>query len=621
MAELPSCPFETRVDNGEYLLTWNCVDYDARAIERGRRAAQRREEARAAERDRDTQAAERDRQMLGMARNINDRMQRNDQRLQEQAEAQANKEAARHAQQDQAAKEQREMMQQLKNQVADLQAQVSKPQSAGPAFDMGALQKMISEGRTEQISKADIKQLIDDAVGKQLAGVARSSDLESAAARMERNLHKVSGASDAQVAQQVQRELTSAINQVGRYVDARQKKIEDSQQSSQHSDMPSQPAAAARMKTEFIVEELPSDDQPRTKHRSSSSHDKVKALPYPGSGTSDTRSQVGSSQKKASVLQPSYDQPLRSSKMSTVSVPPTANDVITLANARQARETDARPSRSSKGSTVSVNPSDANAMVRSKAAAPVAMPEAGTRSGSTKGPKLSTMSEQPSDMNVLVRPKSNHSGSPVSSTPGQPFAPNPAQVPQATAAPSRSSKMSTMSVQPSDMNTLTKAKPTESAPTPNPNQVPQIAVMPPKSSSTKMSTMSVQPSDANALMRPKSSSSSAKMSTMSVQPSDMNALVRPGFEHPPKQDSRSSKKLSTMSIQPSDNNAMVRSQPGGTQQNSNSSAKGSRGSRIQAVNDRRGKARPSPLRQIENVQLEDGMSQALVRQSKDVVKK
>lgn len=535
--------------------------YDARAAarERDARAAERDREARTIERDTDDRAAERDRQMLGVAQKIENRMQRSDQRCQELAEAQAKNEAGLQARHEQSAREQREMMQQLQYQMAVLQSQVSTPQPASPAIDMGALQKIISEGGAEQISKADIKQLIDDAVSKQLSGVARSSDLELAASRMERNLHKVAGASNAQVAQQVQRELTSAISQVERHMDTRQQRIA----ASQHQHKASPQSNWSQVQTHFTIEELPNDDEQK-RTPTASSHCKSKALPAPREGIKDWASQIekppheatamqtrkvqpqnmiGSTNDSISAFQPQVNQPVRGlgsqgSNSRTSDMPMEGNAVARV------KQSSDKPSRSSKTSSVSVQPSERNALVLPRVDK---VPEPDSKPG--RSSKISTVSVQPSESNAIVRFKAVPAPTPGLGSSWAPSNPTVAP-PQLSAERDKKPKMSTVSVQPSDQNALVRAKArtssskTSTVPMPltadqngivGPAQIPQIAPAAVQSRSSKMSTISVQPSKNNALIRASAADADkhdskekklSKKSAMSIQPSSSSAMVR-----------------------------------------------------------------------------------------------
>ncbi|KAK3051091.1 hypothetical protein LTR09_007841 [Extremus antarcticus] len=107
------------------------------------------------------------------------------------------------------------------------QSQAAQPAYAASNLDMQALQTMIDEVQRNRVSKEDIKQLVSDAVGAQLAGVAKSSDLESAASRMEKGLSKVpAGASNSQVQQIIQDELAKAVRKVSKAVPKQQRSLE-----------------------------------------------------------------------------------------------------------------------------------------------------------------------------------------------------------------------------------------------------------------------------------------------------------------------------------------------------------------------------------------------------------
>jgi hypothetical protein len=110
-------------------------------------------------------------------------------------------------------------------------AQAAATQPTTPALDMAALRKVIDEVQKDKISKDDIKQLVGDAVQAQLAGVAKSSDIDSAASRMEKGLNKLlASAPIDQIQGAVQRELEKAIRKVSKKMPMQQQMIDGPQQ-------------------------------------------------------------------------------------------------------------------------------------------------------------------------------------------------------------------------------------------------------------------------------------------------------------------------------------------------------------------------------------------------------
>lgn len=533
--------------------------------------------------------------MLRFAQRIEDRMHRNDQQAQEQVQAKSRKEAAQEAQNQQFQREQRELINNLSGQISELrQAQASTSQPASQAFDMETLQKIVQDAQKGHASKDDLKALIDEAVSKQLSGVAKSADLEKSAARMEKSLHKVSGGSDAQIQEMVQKELASAINKIASHRPGGQQRIDYPHQ---QRNVPGQPAPG-RLETQFIVEELP-DDEEEAKQGQRSTSLPLKSVPMPLMPANDLVGQSSLARKKATVLSASTTPSGRTTAVTSdalARLQPLTNISTDVSNSHHSRSrasvmpsqenavvrvkhSESEPSRSSKMSTVSVQPSPSNAIVR-----PDARTVQSVESKPSKSSKMSTMSVQPSDNNALVR----HA---------------PAETQKHDSKASKSSKMSKMSVQPSSMNTLVRPSPAE-APT-HDGKV---------SKSSRTSKMSVQPSAGNAMVRSSTNDRQQYASAaeaMAVAQAKGGQLSEYGGH----------RGVPELPDDFPDNASQVEAWQK-QQAPKRSTQKGSTISTVRPRNDRRGEvATSSPLKQIDTIQEEDEGSMALIKQSQDVSKK
>ena len=77
-------------------------------------------------------------------------------------------------------------------QLAELvRSQATSPSAQAPAFDMSALQRVIRETQTQQLSAQDIERVIEEQVGKCLAGMATKADIQNACAQMQTALSQV----------------------------------------------------------------------------------------------------------------------------------------------------------------------------------------------------------------------------------------------------------------------------------------------------------------------------------------------------------------------------------------------------------------------------------------------
>lgn len=91
----------------------------------------------------------------------------------------------------------------------------NQPQQPAPVFDTSALEKVVREVQSQQLSRADIDKIIQDRVAHQLSGVARQKDLDAAGSRMEKALSQLPrGVSAEQVQQAVNQQLCHAVNKL-----------------------------------------------------------------------------------------------------------------------------------------------------------------------------------------------------------------------------------------------------------------------------------------------------------------------------------------------------------------------------------------------------------------------
>ena len=214
------------------------------------------------------------------------------------------------------------------------------------AFDMGTLQKLVEEVQRDRISHADVQHLVADTVRKEVAGVARTTDIESAASRMEKGLNKLStGVTAAQVQETVQRELASAVQKVVRSMPAQQQRIEAPYQP---TPMPWRTQAPAAQTPQAEGDLVPDDSA----NQASGFTCMQRSLPapsmHPRSTTLLTAEALASLQPTAGpTLQKSRQSKTRTSVMST-----TDNSLVRLP-----REGSKNARKSSKMSTLSVQPS------------------------------------------------------------------------------------------------------------------------------------------------------------------------------------------------------------------------------------------------------------------------
>jgi hypothetical protein len=142
-------------------------------------------------------------------------------------------------------------------QLAELvRSQAASPSAQAPAFDMSALQRVIRETQTQQLSAQDIKRVIEEQVSKRLAGMATKADIQNAGAQMQTALSQVpAGLNEEQVQQAVNRELNSVMQDVASRVNQQGRISGQMQQSPQPWETPQ-----GRVQTEFVIEEIPDED-------------------------------------------------------------------------------------------------------------------------------------------------------------------------------------------------------------------------------------------------------------------------------------------------------------------------------------------------------------------------
>jgi hypothetical protein len=141
-------------------------------------------------------------------------------------------------------------------QLAELvRSQVTSPSAQVPAFDMSALERVIRETQTQQLSAHDIERVIEEQVSKRLSGMATKADIQSAGAQMQNALSQVpAGLNEEQVQQAVNRELNSVMQDVTNRVNQQRRVEWEGQQDPQLWQTPQQ-----HVQTEFVIEELPEE--------------------------------------------------------------------------------------------------------------------------------------------------------------------------------------------------------------------------------------------------------------------------------------------------------------------------------------------------------------------------
>ncbi|KAK3698144.1 hypothetical protein LTR37_017102 [Vermiconidia calcicola] len=496
-------------------------------------------------------------------------------------------------------------------------AHASRPQPASPGLDMAALQGIIDEVRSNSLSREDIKHFVGEAVSTQIAGVARSSDIDSAASRMEKGLNKVpASASETQIRQAVQDEIAKAVEKVAKHMAPQQRMLEEQQ--------PRGNVAWELQNNGVGLDQAYSTAGP-SGGQSYGQANSVYTLPPVMPTSTPQPAQVGYQLTPSALAAlPSPSKPTRRSSKSRASVVPGDSNALV------------RPGHGPR------QPSDFERMPVASSAAPTSMQQ------TTAGLTLESLSQ----LQLEASPGESSSKSRVSKSRAsiQPGSHNALERVRHSDSPSgTNSKKSTVSVQASEANAM----------------VPPGAREPSEPArASKQSTVSVQPSSSNAMVRPSSQEPgglrrSSKQSTVSIQPSVSYDTYEP----------RTTSKVSKASIQPSSSNAMVRPAGGDVQQPHSSAevmalaqSQGgqlsefgghrgipelpddfpdnasqvtawergqaarrpvedrSTGSTVRPKNDRRGDVGPSPLRQLAGVQEEGEGGTAMVRQSRELSK-
>lgn len=170
-------------------------------------------------------------------------------------------------------------------QLAELvRSQATSPSVQTPAFDMSALQKVIRETQTQQLSAQDIERVIEEQVSKRLAGMATKADIQNAGAQMQNALSLVpAGLNAEQVQQAVNRELNSVMQDVANRVNQQRRIAGQRQQDSQLWQTPQD-----HVQTEFVIEELP--DEVTVIHRRGAAEEAKPQSALPPAGNQDTGS-------------------------------------------------------------------------------------------------------------------------------------------------------------------------------------------------------------------------------------------------------------------------------------------------------------------------------------------
>jgi hypothetical protein len=120
---------------------------------------------------------------------------------------------------------------------------------------MSALEKVIRETQTQQLSAQDIERVIEEQVSKRLSGMATKADIQNAGAQMQNALSQVpAGLNEEQVQQAVNRELNSVMQDIANRVNQQRRIAGQMQQDPQLWQNPQH-----HVQTEFLIEELPDD--------------------------------------------------------------------------------------------------------------------------------------------------------------------------------------------------------------------------------------------------------------------------------------------------------------------------------------------------------------------------
>ena len=178
-------------------------------------------------------------------------------------------------------------------QLAELvRSQATSPSAQTPAFDMSALQKVIRETQTQQLSVQDIERVIEEQVSKRLAGMATKADIQNAGAQMQTALSQVpAGLNEEQVQQAVNRELNSVMQDVANRVNQQRRIAGQGQQDPRIWQTPRD-----HVQTEFVVEELPDEVTVMHPHGATKEAKSQSALPPAGNQDPGSRFTPGAGQ-------------------------------------------------------------------------------------------------------------------------------------------------------------------------------------------------------------------------------------------------------------------------------------------------------------------------------------
>jgi hypothetical protein len=157
---------------------------------------------------------------------------------------------------------------------------------------MSALQKVIRETQTQQLSVQDIERVIEEQVSKRLAGMATKADIQNAGAQMQTALSQVpAGLNEEQVQQAVNRELNSVMQDVANRVKQQRRIAGKGQQDPRIWQTPRD-----HVQTEFVVEELPDEVTVMHPHGATKEAKSQSALPPAGNQDPGSRFAPGAGQ-------------------------------------------------------------------------------------------------------------------------------------------------------------------------------------------------------------------------------------------------------------------------------------------------------------------------------------
>ena len=171
-------------------------------------------------------------------------------------------------------------------QLAELvRSQATSPSAQAPAFDMSALEKVIRETQTQQLSAQDIERVIEEQVSKRLSGMATKADIQNAGAQMQTALSQVpAGLNEEQVQQAVNRELNSVMQDVANRVNQQKRIAGQMQQDPQPWQAPQH-----HVQTEFVIEELPDEITVVQPHGAANEATALTSAPNNGAGATYTQ--------------------------------------------------------------------------------------------------------------------------------------------------------------------------------------------------------------------------------------------------------------------------------------------------------------------------------------------